>query len=64
MNLRFQECWVVWLFNNSVDLLIWLISFINKGPNSLMMLLVSIGYLLINVYGLIKWIKMAKKGWK
>ncbi len=64
MNLRFQECWVVWLFNNSVDLLIWLISFINKGPNSLMMLLVSIGYLLINVYGLIKWFKMAKKGGK
>lgn len=57
MNLRFQECWIVWLFNNSIDLSIWLISFINKGPNSLMMLLVSIGYLLINIYGLYKWIK-------
>lgn len=60
MNLRFQECWVIWLFNNSIDLSIWLISFINKGPNSLMMLLVSIGYLLINIYGLYKWIKKAK----
>jgi len=26
-----------------------------------MMLLVSIGYLLINIYGLIKWIKMERK---
>ena len=61
MNLRFQECWIVWLFNNSIDLSIWLISFINKGPNSLMMLLVSIGYLLINIYGLYKWIKKARR---
>ncbi len=60
MNLRFQECWIVWLFNNSIDLSIWLISFINKGPNSLMMLLVSIGYLLINIYGLYKWIKKSR----
>lgn len=60
MNLRFQECWIIWLFNNSIDLSIWLISFINKGPNSLMMLLVSIGYLLINIYGLYKWIKKSR----
>ncbi len=60
MNLRFQECWIIWLFNNSIDLFIWLISFVNKGPNSLMMLLVSIGYLLINIYGLYKWIKKNK----
>ena len=60
MNLRFKECWAVWLFNNSIDLSIWIISFVKGSPNSTMMLLVSIGYLLINVYGLIKWIKMAK----
>ncbi|MCI6712920.1 MAG: nicotinamide riboside transporter PnuC [Clostridium sp.] len=60
MNLRFKECWAVWLFNNSIDLSIWVINFVKGSPNSTMMLLVSIGYLLINVYGLIKWIKMAK----
>lgn len=60
MNLRFKECWGVWLFNNSIDLSIWIINFVKGSPNSTMMLLVSIGYLLINVYGLIKWIKMAK----
>lgn len=60
MNLRFKECWIIWLFNNSIDLSIWGINFIRGGANSAMMLLVSIGYLIINVYGLIKWIKMEK----
>lgn len=61
MNLRFKECWVVWLFNNTVDLSIWIINTINNSPNAIMMLLVSIGYLLINIYGLEKWSKNAKK---
>lgn len=61
MNLRFKECWAVWLFNNSIDLSIWIINVINGTSNSIMMLLVSIGYLLINIYGLIKWNKMRRK---
>ena len=60
MNLRFQECWVVWLFNNSVDLLIWIINFINKSSSATMMLVVSRGYLLINIYGLYNWVKKTK----
>lgn len=60
MNLRFKECWLVWLFNNTIDVVIWVINIVNKSPNSMMMLLVSIGYLLINVYGIIKWNKMSK----
>lgn len=61
MNLRFKECWVIWLFNNIFDLSIWIINVINKSPNSYMMLIVSIGYLLINVYGLVKWVSLEKK---
>lgn len=61
MNLRFKECWIIWIFNNMFDLSIWTINVINKSPNSIMMLLVSIGYLLINIYGLIKWIKFEKE---
>ena len=57
MNLRFKECWAVWLFNNTVDLIIWVVNYMNNTVNSTMMLLVSIGYLLINIYGLIKWHK-------
>ena len=64
MNLRFKECWAVWLFNNTVDLIIWIVNFINHTTNSTMMLLVSIGYLPINIYGLIKWYRKSRVlGW-
>lgn len=61
MILRFKESWWLWLFNNIIDLGIWIITFLNKGENSTMMLLVSIGYLLINIYGIIKWSLETKK---
>lgn len=55
MILRFKESWWLWLINNVIDLSIWIITFLNKGENSAMMLLVSLGYLLINIYGIVKW---------
>lgn len=61
MILRFKESWWLWLINNVIDLSIWIITFISKGEGSMMMLLVSIGYLLINIYGIIKWNIEAKK---
>lgn len=61
MILRFKESWWIWLVNNIIDLSIWIITFLSHGANSFMMLLVSIGYLLINIYGIIKWNKEAKK---
>lgn len=61
MILRFKESWWIWLINNVIDLGIWLITFIDKGEGSAMMLLVSIGYLLINIYGIIKWNIEARK---
>ncbi len=60
MNLRFKECWWIWIVTNSVDLTIWIINFINKTETSTMMLLVSIGYFIINIIGLIKWNKTEK----
>lgn len=61
MILRFKESWWLWLFNNIIDLSIWIITFMNKGEGGAMMLLVSLGYLLINVYGIIKWNLESKK---
>lgn len=60
MVLRFKESWWVWLVNNIIDLAIWIITAIQHGDNSMMMLLVSIGYLLINIWGIYKWNKEAK----
>ena len=64
MILRFKESWWLWLVNNIIDLIIWIITVINKGNGSIMMLLVSIGYLLINIYGVIKWHIESKKNIK
>ena len=61
MILRFKESWWLWLANNIIDLTIWVITAMDRGSNSMMMLLVSLGYLLINIYGVIKWNMEAKK---
>lgn len=61
MYLRYRECWWVWLTSYSIDVAIWTLNVINHNANSKMMLFVSIGYLLINVYGLIMWGKFSEK---
>lgn len=61
MVMRFKEAWWIWLINNIIDLSIWIIVTIHHGENSTMMLLTAIGYLLINIYGIIKWQKSAKQ---
>lgn len=62
MILRFKESWWLWLINNIIDLFIWIITAVNHGEGAIMMLFVSIGYLLINIYGVIRWNLEAKKG--
>jgi len=59
MILRFKESWWLWLINNVIDLIIWTIMTIQNS--TWMMLLTSLGYLLINIYGIIKWSHSAKK---
>lgn len=59
--LRFKEAWWLWLVNNIIDFLIWSLIFLNGGSNSTMMLLVSIGYLIINICGIFIWNNSNKK---
>lgn len=61
MILRFKECFWIYLVNNIIDVMIWFIIFIHKGEGSVNLLLVSIGFLLLNIYGIIKWNIKAKK---
>ena len=61
MNLRYKEFWIIYLFNNIVDLIIWSINGCYGTPNAMMMLIVSIGYLLMNIYGLYKWLDSEEK---
>lgn len=58
MNLKYQEAWNIWLINNIIDLIIWSFKCITISPNATTLLIVSIGYLLMNIYGLLKWRKL------
>ena len=60
MLIRYRECWIIWLFNNIFDLSIWIINVIKLSPNSFAMLIISIGYLIMNIYGYMKWKKIIK----
>lgn len=55
MALRFNESWWLWLINNTIDLILWT-NVVNIGGNySIAMLISSIIYFIINIYGIIKW---------
>ena len=60
LNKKLNEGFIILLFNNIIDLIIWIINFINNSPNSFMMMCVSIVYLLLNIYGLYKWKNIIK----
>ena len=58
--LRFREAWYVWLVNNVLDLSIWIINLINNTPNAQMMFITSLMYLVMNVIGVVCWIKIER----
>lgn len=60
MILRFNESWWIWLFNNIIDLIIWSVTFKNNGMAAFSMFTSSLIYLIINVYGIIRWNKKLK----
>lgn len=53
--LRYNESWILYLVNNVLDLTLWIINFSSGGFDSLMVLLMSVTYLVINIYALFKW---------
>lgn len=56
MVLRYTEAWWVWMANNIIDLAIWTIIFFSvASPEAPMMFATSIAYLLVNIYGAIRW---------
>lgn len=62
MSLRYAESWWVWMANNLLDLAIWTLILISPdgGPEAPMMFFTSLAYLLINIYGAIKWWRSSK----
>lgn len=58
--IRFRECWYIWLANNTIDLAIWIINVSNGTANSAMTLITSIMYFVMNIIGLISWLKISR----
>lgn len=59
--IRFKECWYIWLANNLIDTAIWIVNVLNGTTSAEMALVSSIMYLVMNVIGLICWIKTERK---
>lgn len=57
---RYQEAFWLWLINNVIDLVIWTLVLTRGGENALMMFLASVGFLVINLYGIVNWHQRAK----
>lgn len=56
MCLRYAESWWIWMVNNTLDLSIWTIILLSGGSSEApMMFATSVAYLIINVYGALKW---------
>jgi len=54
--LQYRESWWILLMNNIMDLIIWLLI-----GRHIMMIIVSFGFLLINIYGILKWYYNSQK---
>ena len=59
--LRFREAWYIWLFNNIIDLIIWIMRLCVGAVNAPMAFIVSIMYFIMNVIGIVLWIKIELK---
>lgn len=62
MIMRYEEAFWLWLCNNILDLIIWTLVLIRGGEGVFMMFVASVGFLLINIYGIYKWHKKAVEG--
>ncbi len=60
-SLRFREAWYTSLANNTIDVIIWIMIAIKQTPNSAMMLITNIVYLVMNIIGIFCWIKLEKQ---
>lgn len=58
---RWREAWYIWLINNVLDLSIWTVNLSRGNDNAWMMFITSIMYLVMNVVGVIAWIKIERE---
>lgn len=59
--LRYKEGWIMWLLACFVDLAIWIILLVNGySANAVMMIITSVVYAILNIWGFVAFLKLAK----
>lgn len=48
---RYKEGWYFWMFCNVIESITWIIMIINGAPNSIMMLIICVVYLILDFFG-------------
>lgn len=60
--LRYKEGWLVWVLGSIVDLVTWILVYLNHfSNNSIMMIIMSAAYIFLNLWGYLSFIKLRKK---
>ena len=59
-SLRFRESWYLFLLNSAMDFSIWIVKLCTNSIHIELILITSVMYLIMNLIGLIKWIKIEK----
>ena len=57
INLHYKNGFFMLFINSNINLLIWIIYYIRKSPNSIMMLFLYISYFTLSIYAIIKYRK-------
>ncbi len=60
VSLRFRESWYLFLLNSAMDFSIWIVKLCTNSIHIELILITSVMYLIMNLIGLIKWIKIEK----
>lgn len=61
MNMRYCENWYLYLLTNITDLTIWSINLSRGGEGAIVMVIVSVWYIIFNIYGMYNWYKLNGK---
>lgn len=60
--LRYKEGWLIWVLGSLVDLVTWIVVYQNHfSNNAIMMIIMSIAYIFLNLWGYLSFIKIRKK---
>ena len=60
--LRYKEGWIVWIICNFIELTTWIIALLRDySQNAIMMIIMSVIYIGLNIWGYISFIKLRKK---